>query len=132
MLGSTVDTYSASARGWLLGDFHILLREWVVSTPVVDSRPVLLRSGRALRRQRSGMYCTDFAGIFAPRAVFPTIAHGDGEVCTVDASPAEQFFLGNLDNISLSPLYFAPSARCARCLFWGALGSTLLPSSLFR
>ena len=56
----------------------------------------------------SGMLCTGFAGTDAPRAVFQTIALSqNGEVCTVDASAAEQFSLKNLDIISMSPLYFA-------------------------
>ena len=54
------------------------------------------------------MFSTGFAGIDAPRALFPTFALSqNGEVCTVDASAAEQFFLENLGNISMSPLYFA-------------------------
>ena len=36
-LGSTVDTYSASARGWLLVFFRIFLRGWVESDPEVFS-----------------------------------------------------------------------------------------------
>ena len=40
-----------------------------------------------------GMFSKGFAGIDATRAVFPTVALSrDGEVCTVDASLAEQFF----------------------------------------
>ena len=44
MLGSTV--------GWLLEEFQVFLRDGVDSAPEVDSRPALLRSGRAHRRQR--------------------------------------------------------------------------------
>ena len=71
----------------------------------------------------SGMYCIGFAGVYAPRTVFPTIARSsDGEVCTADASPAEQFFLGNLDNISLRHLVLGRSfqqyRRCASGFFW--------------
>ena len=36
-LGSTVDTYSASARGWLLEEFLVFLRCWVDSDPEVVS-----------------------------------------------------------------------------------------------
>ena len=71
------------------------------------------------------MYCTGFAGISALRAVFPTIAHSwHGEVCTVDASPAEQFLHGNLNNISMTLLYFADifcSRHVAPVDFLGAL-----------
>ena len=49
-----------------------------------------------------------FAGIDVPRVVFPKFALSqNGEVCTVDASSAEQFFLENLDIIPVSTLYFA-------------------------
>ena len=44
----------------------------------------------------SGLIYSGSAGIDAPRAVFPAIASKqNGEVCTVDASAAEQFFLEN-------------------------------------
>ena len=57
-------------------------------------------------------------------AVFPTIAFTqNGEVCTVDASVAEQFFLENLYIISTRPCIlqsFQQSAGSARWVF-GAL-----------
>ena len=37
--------------GWLLEEFQFFLHDWIDSAPEVDSRPALLRSGRALRRQ---------------------------------------------------------------------------------
>ena len=46
----------------------------------------------------SGLFPTGFTGDDAPRAVFPTFRLSqNGEVCTVDASAAEQFFLEKLD-----------------------------------
>ena len=110
MLCSTVDTYSASARA-IFGIIPGFQCEWVDSAPEVDSRPALLSSWpRAVA-------CFQWS-CCAPRAVFPTFGLSqNGEVCTVDASTAEQFFLGNLDNISLSSLYlhyFQLSAGSAR------------------
>ena len=82
----------------------------------------------------SGMYCAGFAGIYAPRAVFPSVVHSwHGEVCTVDASPSEQVLLGNLDNISVSPLHIADifsSRHVAPVDFWEP--STTKRSSLSR
>ena len=82
----------------------------------------------------SGLFSTGFAGDDAPRAVFPTFALSqNGEVCTVDASAAEQFFLDNLDNISMSPLYFAVFSAVGtlrQVIFWEP--STTKSSSLSR
>ena len=66
----------------------------------------------------SGLMYTCFAGIDAPRAVFPTIAFlQNGEVCTVDASAAEQFFFRKHGHYFYEPLvlqYFQLSADSAR------------------
>ena len=52
----------------------------------------------------SGLSSAGFAGIDAPRAVFPTIAFTqNGEVCTVHASA--DFFPENLDIISMNPSF---------------------------
>ena len=59
----------------------------------------------------SGMFSTGFGGDDAPRAELPTFALSqNGEMCTVDASTAGQFFLENLDNVSMCPciLHIAP------------------------
>ena len=109
-------------QGGFWKNLVIFLRDWVDSAPEVDSRPALLpQVVPHIVDNGSGVFHTGFAGIHAPRAVFPTIAHSwHGEVCTVDASPAEQFFIGNLDNISMSPLFLADifsSQRCASGFF---------------
>ena len=85
-----MDTYSASARE-IFGRISDFLREWVHSAPEVNSRPALLFSGVEVARlvvdPGSGLSSAGFAGIDAPRAVFPTIAFTqNGEVCTVHAS----------------------------------------------
>ena len=71
----------------------------------------------------SALFSTGFAGIDAPRAVFPTIAFTqNGEVCTVYAS-AEYFFLGNLDILSTNTL-FCSICSCAQSplvIFLGAV-----------
>ena len=87
---STVDTCSASARE-ALGRSSCFLRKLVHSAPEVNSRPALLFSGVEVATlvvdSGSGLFSTGFAGIDAPRAVFPTIAlTQNGEVCTVYAS----------------------------------------------
>ena len=125
MLGSTVVTLSASAPGWLFEEFQVFLPDGVDSAPEVDSRLLFSEVAAHIVDNSSGMYCTGFAGIDAPPAVFPTIALSwHGEVCTVDASAAGQFFLVNLDNISMSLLYLADffsSLDVARVDFLGAL-----------
>ena len=66
----------------------------------------------------SGLFSTGFAGIYAPRAVFPTFALSqNGEVCTVDASAAEQFSPRKPGHYFYEPRvlqYFQLSADSAR------------------
>ena len=87
-----MDTYSASSCGRRLEEFLGFLRDSVDSALEVNSRPALLSSWpRSSSEHGSGLIKTGFAGIDAPRAVFPTIAFTqNGKVCTVNAS-AEQF-----------------------------------------
>ena len=60
--------------------------------PEVDARPAS-SSAALVVNNGSGMYFTGLL-VFMHLALFPTTAHSrHGEVCTVDASPAEQFFL---------------------------------------
>ena len=82
----------------------------------------------------SGLFSTGFAGEDALRAVFPTFGLSqNGEVCTVDASAAEQFFLENLDNNSMSPLYFCSLFSSRHIAPGDFLGpSTTKSSSLSR
>ena len=95
MLGLTVSTCSASVLGWLLEEFHDFLREGVRSDPEVDY--VLLFSDVAtlVVNNGSGRYCTGFAGIDAPRAVFPTLVGmlRRRSMHSRYASAAEQFYL---------------------------------------
>ena len=56
--------------------------------------------------------------------MFPTIALSQhGEVCSVDASVAEQFFFANLDIISMSPLYSAVFFSCPQTPLGDFLGA---------
>ena len=108
-----------------MGEFQFFPRDGVDSAPEVDSRLLFSEVAARIVDNGSGMCCTGFAGIDAPRAVFPTIALSwHGEVCTVDASAAGQFFLGNLNKISMSLLYLADffdSLDVARVDLLGAL-----------
>ena len=105
-LCSTVDTYSASARE-TFGKLSGFPREWVDSAPEDNCRPALLSSTHVVDHG-SGLIKTGFADIDAPRAVFPTIVFTqNGEVCTVDASAVEQFFLEDWTLFLRTPC-FAP------------------------
>ena len=79
MLGSTVDTDSASVQGELYGKishiFYVKVDLWILRSILVSSRLHGRRgSGRFRRLHGSGMHSAGFAGEIAPRAVFPTIA----------------------------------------------------------
>ena len=82
----------------------------------------------------SGLFSTGLAGDDAPRAVFPTFGLSqNGEVCTVDASAAEQFFLENLDIFLRAPCIFAvffAVGALRQLIFWEP--STTKSSSLSR
>ena len=75
-------------------EFHVFLRDGVDSALEVDSHLRFSKVAAHIVDNGSGMYCHGFAGIDSRRAVFATIALSwHGEVCTVDASAAGQFFL---------------------------------------
>ena len=72
--GSTVDTYSSSACGWLwknLEEFHIFLRGLVDSDPEVVAS--LTHVTTLVVNNGSGMHSIGFAGFPAPCAAYPTI-----------------------------------------------------------
>ena len=70
MLGSTMDTCFASSRV-AFGRIYDFLHDGVASAAELDSRPALLPTGRHIVDNGSGMFHIGFAGIDAPRAVFP-------------------------------------------------------------
>ena len=80
MLGSTVDTYSASVPGGLHGDFSYFPREGGTLDPQVDFR-FFLHTGPKRKWPRSSSflqwhgYCW-FPDEIAPRAVFPSSSAG--------------------------------------------------------
>ena len=79
MLGSTVDTYSASVQGGLSQKishiFYMMVELWILRSILVSSCKHGRRgSGRVRRLHGSGMHSAGFAGEIAPRAVLPTIA----------------------------------------------------------
>ena len=121
-----MDTYSASARA-TFGRIPGFLREWVDSAPEVDSRPPLLSSWpRTSSTTAVPFFFTGFAGDGAPRAVFPTFALSqNGEVCTVDASAAEQFFPRKPGLFFFEPLVFCNMFSCPKA----PLGDFLEPST---
>ena len=85
MLGSTVDTYSASVRGGLHGRiphiFYVKVELWILRSILVSSLQRGRRgSGRARRLHGSGLHSIGFAGEIPPRAVFPVSAARS--VCT--------------------------------------------------
>ena len=67
----------------------------LIPAPEVDSRPALLQGGCARRQQRQWHVFTGFAGMDAPRAMFPTFVDSSaGKVCI---GRRAVFFLGILD-----------------------------------
>ena len=72
MVCSTMDTCYASSRVAFWKNFLIFYRKEVDSAPELDSRPALLLMLPAhLSTTASGMFHAGFAGVDAPRAVFP-------------------------------------------------------------
>ena len=131
MLGSTVDTYSASAlRVALWTNFTQCLRDWVDSAPEVDSRPALL-SSQPRTSSTSAVAC-----FLLVLLVLTHLALCSRRLLShrmVDASAPKQFFLENLDNSSVSPLYFAVFSAVGtlrQVIFWEP--STTKISSLSR
>ena len=93
------------------GRIPVFLRHWVDSTPEVDSRPALLSSWPRTSSITAVVRCV------------PDVA-----LCTADAWAAEQFFLENLDIISMSPLCFCSIFSCPQT----PLGNFLEPSTTKR
>ena len=124
VLCSTVDTYSASARE-TFGIISGFLRELARSAPEVNSRPALLFSGVEVATlvvdPGSGLFSTGFAGIDAPSAVFRRLPSRRMEKCA-HSMLRRAVLPRDLDNISMSPLYFCSlfrSRRIALIFFWG-------------
>ena len=105
-LVETVDTYSASVRGWLYGRIShnfFLKVELGILRSILASLPANMapEEGAALVVNGSGMHSTGFAGMDAPRAVFPMFV---GSSDSRSASVAEQFFPRKSGNCSMSVL----------------------------
>ena len=76
-LGSTTDTYSASVRGWLHGRishiFHVKVELWILRS-ILASLPANMAEEEVAAfvvNNGNNMHYIGFAGISAPRAVFP-------------------------------------------------------------
>ena len=104
---ASFDSGYASSPGWLLEEFQDFLRDWVESTPEVDSHPALLRSGRAHRRQRQ-WHVLCWVLLVLTHLVLCSrrlLSHGMEKHAQSMLRLPSSFFLGNLDSFSLRPLY---------------------------
>ena len=113
MLCSTVAMYSALVQGRFWDEFQACFLCVSVDS-VVRSILVLLFSALVVDHG-SGLFSPGFAGDDAPHAVFPAFGLSqNGELCTVDASAAEQFFIENLNNfygpLCIFAVFFAVGA----------------------
>ena len=110
VLCSTVDTYSASARGDFWNNFWLFYVNGYTRLLTLPLVLLFFFMAAHVVDHGSGMFFPGFPGDDAPRAVFPTFAR-NGEVCTVGAS-AEYFSLKTW-TLFLRPLVLQYFQLCA-------------------
>ena len=117
MLGSTMDTCSASSRVAFGRIFHDFLHEGVDSAPELDSRP-----GRHVVDNGSGMFLTGFAGL-----THLALCSHDCRQFADRCFSCSRVALGNLYIIFHEPPVFSAFFQILReLIFWGPRALTVV------